>query len=238
MITFGSGLRRTAAGVAAWIGVGIIVLLFAAHLMNFLSAYRRRELAISMLAAQARRPTDAERLLVSYLRDGMTVQLDDQFARWAHWLTDIQASHTACPALMFWRSSTSLNWLTAAMIMLDVAALIDAVAPGCAPPHTRTLLFAGMHCLQALQREIGISQPRAVASFEGREEVSFHETLQEIETAGLPAERNEAHAAMVFQERRIQYAPYAAALATYLLYDESIIDESRSKWRKGDDCKF
>ncbi|MGH3912495.1 MAG: hypothetical protein ACRDTC_03650 [Pseudonocardiaceae bacterium] len=213
--------------LVAWANIGIVVLVFAAHLVCLVSAYSRRELVVSMLATQARRPPDAERLLVPYLRSGTTARLDDELARWARWLGDVQATHTACPALMFCRSSTSLNWLTAAVIMLDAAALMYAVAPGWAPPHTRTLLCTGAHCLQTLQQRIGIFRPPPVVSFEGREEVDFHHTLQEVAAAGLPAERDEAQASKIFQEWRIRYAPYAAAIAAHLLYDCAIADGSR-----------
>lgn len=216
--------RSDAIALMAWTNAAIIVLIFAVHLMCFLTAYRRRELAVRVLATQARWPPDAERLLIPYLRSGMTAALDDQFAQWARWLGDVRATHHAYPALMFCRSSPPLNWLTAAVIMLDAAAAIDALAPSWAPPHTRTLLCTGMRCMQSLLHQSGISHPAAIASFEGREEVEFHATMRKLVTAGLPEERDEAHASMAFQKWRIQYSPYATAIAIYLLYDDPGID--------------
>ncbi|MGH4020807.1 MAG: hypothetical protein ACRDT0_16600 [Pseudonocardiaceae bacterium] len=218
--TAGIGWRAGVVTLAAWMTTMTVLLTFTAHLVRFTGAYSRREALVNALAAQAMRPPDAEWLLASYLRSGASAHLDGQLARWARWMADVHATHTAYPALVLCRPSAQLCWLKAAMIMLDAAALLDSIAPDRTSPHARSLLHTGTHCMQGLTEHIDIIRPSAVASFEWREEVNFHDTLQTMIAAGLPPERDEARAAAFFQSWRTQYAPYVVAIATYLLYDD------------------
>jgi hypothetical protein len=142
------------------------------------------------------------------------------FGEWSSWLADVQASHLALPAMAYMRPASELCWAKAAVIVLDCAALIDASAPGWAPPNTRPLLAIGTRCLQRLAQQVGSGESRSPVSFHGREGQPFEDSFRMAVKAGLPQERDEDAAAAAFLRSRLGYAPYAIAIAERLLYHD------------------
>jgi hypothetical protein len=102
------------------------------------------------------------------------------------------------------------------VVVLDAAALVEALAPGWAPLHARVLLDVGSHCMQCLATQAGIVLPRVRVSLHGREERGFGDTMQLAIDSGLPAERDIDHAWTTFQEIRVSYAPYAVQIGSLL----------------------
>jgi hypothetical protein len=198
--------------VAAAASAMLVAAAFAAYLVRFMDAYGRREHMINRLSTQVQRVTDADVLVASYLRAGTRESLDHYFAQWAGWLADIANSHAAYPGLVYHRSSGSLCWPKAAIIVMDAASLVEAVAPRWAPLHTRVLLNVGSCCMQRLARDVGIVLPMMRVSLQGREEREFGDTMQLAVDSGLPAERDIDRAWMAFQEIRVRYAPYAVLI--------------------------
>ncbi|HEX6353161.1 hypothetical protein [Actinophytocola sp.] len=204
--------------VGAWGAVALVLSAFVLHLYRFTAAYSRRELVVARMAAHAARPTEAELVLAEHLRLGSRDHLDQLFAQWTAWLADIRATHTGYPALTIYRSATELCWLDAAVLVLDAAALTDAVATNWAPPSTRSVLEAGSVCFPVLAGQVGVHLPRPTVSLEGREERGFEQTVQVAVAAGLPREHCDREAWTVFQNWRTRYAPYAVAMSYRLCY--------------------
>jgi hypothetical protein len=202
----------------AWLSTALLLAAFTTHLVRFTGAYSRRERLVAQLAGQAARPSDAEEVLADYMRVGSREHLDSMFAEWSGWLADIWCTHVGYPALTFARPASELCWISAATIVLDAAALTQAVAPDWAPPHTRALLNTGTNCLQRLAAQVGVAPPPVSVSLQGREGNGFAGTVRLAVDAGLPQERDERMAWDVFQSLRTQYAPYAAGIAGRLLY--------------------
>jgi hypothetical protein len=213
---------RSAAAVlaaAAWLSSVLLVATFSVHLVRVTSAYSRRERLIGRLAAQATHAPDAETVFVEYARGGSHDQLGALFEEWSNWLADVEATHLAYPALVYYRSVGEVCWTGAAQIMLDCAALAEACAPGWAPPQTRALLNVGEHCLPRIAARLGINLPPVPVSYQGREMHPFSRTLSQIREAGLPIEPNEDHVQSAFQRLRVRYAPFANAICERLLYE-------------------
>ena len=206
--------------VVALLSTALLLAAFTTHLVRFTGAYSRRERLVARLAGQAVRPPDAEALLADYVRTGSRDRLDDLFAEWTGWLADIWCTHVGYPALTFARPANSLCWLKAAVIVLDAAGLTQAVAPKWAPPHTRSLIQTGSHCLQQLAKQVGVTPASAPVSLHGREEQGFSDSVRLMVDAGLPKQRDEPESWDAFQDLRIHYAPYAAGIAAYLLYED------------------
>jgi hypothetical protein len=202
--------------ILAWLSVALVLSAFGLHLFRVTAAYSRRELAVARMSMRTARPTDAERVLAEHL--GSRDHLDQLFARWTEWLTDIRATHTGYPALTIYRPAAELCWLDAAVLVLDAAALTEAVASQWAPPSTRSVLEAGSVCLPTLAGQVGIHLQRPVVSLHGREENDFENTVRVAVAAGLPRQRDRAQAWSVFQDWRTRYAPYAVAMGTRLCY--------------------
>jgi hypothetical protein len=204
--------------VAAWGAVALVLSAFVLHLFRVTAAYSRRELVMARMTVRAARATEAERVLAEHLRLGSRDHLDQLFAQWTEWLADIRATHTGYPALTIYRPATELCWLDAAVLILDAAALTEAVAAEWAPPSTRSVLEAGAECLPTLATQLGVRLPRPVVSLQGREERSFAQTVQVAVNAGLPQERDHRAAWSEFQNWRTRYAPYAVAMSARLCY--------------------
>lgn len=205
-------------GVMAWLSVALVLAAFTLNLFRVTAAYSRRELVVARMSVRTVRATEAELVLADHLRLGSRDHLDQFFAQWTEWMADIRATHTGYPALTVYRPATDLCWLDAAVLVLDAAALTDAVASQWAPPSTRSVLEAGAVCLPTLARQVGVRLPRPVVSLEGREECGFEQTVKVAVAAGLPMERDHREAWSLFQNWRTRYAPYAVAMSTRLCY--------------------
>lgn len=211
------------AGIASLLAMcgaisGLLVLMaFVAYLVHYLDAYRRRERMIIRSAKQVHLVTDADHLLADYLRAGSRDALDTCFAQWADWLADIHGSHASYPALVYQRSAGIQCWAKTALIVMDAAALVEAVAPRWAPLHTRVLLDVGSACLQDVAKHVGVVLPVMTVSLHGREERPFDDTMALATGSGLPAERDVSGARTAFQEIRVRYAPYAVLIGSRLL---------------------
>lgn len=204
-------------GVVTSLAALLIIGLFVAYLVQIMGAYHRRERMIIRSASQVRVVTDADRLLADHLRTGSRDSLDSYFAQWADWLADIYDSHTSYPSLAYHRPAGRQCWAKAALIVMDTAALVDAVAPRWAPVHTKLLLDVGSMCLQEMAGRMGIVLPVTTISLHGREERAFSDTMRLATDSGLPAERDADRARSAFQEQRVRYAPYAVLISSRLL---------------------
>lgn len=212
-----------AAVVLAAISVPLVFVSFGVHLVRLTEAYSRRERLVNGLAARASTPLDADQLLADHLRGGSRDNLDAVFRTWLDWIADVHATHVGYPVLVHYRSARRLAWFQAAVIVMDAAALVTALAPTWAPPHARVLLDGGSSCLRDLAERVGVRLPVGLntVSLHGREERAFGDTLLMAVRAGLPEERDRGEAWRIFQAERTRYAPYAAQLGARLLYDRT-----------------
>lgn len=208
-----AGLLAVAAAMSGF----LVLVAFVAYLVQFMDAYRRRERMIIRSAKQVLLVTDADHLLADYLRAGSRDSLDLCFAQWADWLADIHGSHASYPGLVYQRSAGIQCWAKTALIVMDAAALVEAVAPSWAPLHTRVLLDVGSACLQDVAKHVGVVLPVMTVSLHGREERPFDDTMALATGSGLPAERDVTRARSAFQEIRVRYAPYAVLIGSRLL---------------------
>lgn len=214
------GSAADALGLADLVAVLLVAVVFTVHLVRVTDAHDARERLVSRLAAEATRLTDAEKLVVSHVRADLSGRsLDRLFADWVVWLADVRFTHLGYPVLMYFRpAATRLCWLKAAVIVLDAAALVRAIAPGWAPARTGAVLDAGAGCLRRLASGMGISLPPIPVSLHGREEFGFADTVRLVASSGLPAESDVARAWRSFQASRTGYAPYAVSIASRLSY--------------------
>jgi hypothetical protein len=192
---------------------------FLAHLNAYIAAYTRRERVVVHLAMELPRLADADCLMLSCLKSTSPDRLDAKFAEWGAWLADIQYTHLSHPALLYARPAGRYSWPRAAITVMDIAALVEAVAPNWTPQQTRMLLKTGSTCLGRLAAQVGIVLPPAPVSLQGREERMFNDSVRYAIGAGLSEERDRQETWLAFQKIRAGYAPYASALTFHLMYD-------------------
>lgn len=207
-----------AVAAAGWSLAGLQSLLFAVYLAKLIEGYQRREAVTTRLQAQATSALDAEVVLADRLRGGSRADLGSAFEHWADWLVDIRSSHAGYPALLYQRPAGEMCWVEAAVIVLDAAALTEAVAPMWAPPSVRVLLAAGSDCIQRLAWQLDIRLAVPSVSLHGREERAFVDTVRYAVAAGLPVERDGEKSWLAFQDSRTRYAPHANAICSHLRY--------------------
>lgn len=218
MLAFEHRGLATLFAVGAAVAGALLVGVFAVYLLRIAAAYSRREALVARLSAHATVPSDAERVIATYVRTDSRDQLDSWYGEWAAWLADLRCTHVGHPSLMYFRPSGPLCWLEAAVIALDAAALVEATAPDWAPPNTQVLLETGASALQRIAAGMGVVVLRSMVSLHGREQCGFADTIETTLFAGLPVARTQRVAWEVFQQERTRYAPYAAAVAARLQY--------------------
>ncbi len=201
----------------ATVSAGLVIAAFAAHLTDLMAAYHDRERLVGRSASRMRVATDADALTVERLRTGSRVEFDDYLAEWADWLADINDSHARFPGLVYLRSSGDLSWSRAALIVMDVAALVEALAPSWAPANARALLDSGSACVQRLTEQLGIVVPAVTVSLQGRENRAFATTMQLVIDSGFEVENDLDRATATFQRARIQYAPHIDLIGARLM---------------------
>ncbi|MFC0547803.1 hypothetical protein [Kutzneria chonburiensis] len=216
---------------AGWSLAALEALLFAVYLSKLIEKYQRREAITTRLQARATSLLDAEVVLADRLRGGTRSDLGTAFEHWADWLADIRSSHASCPALLYLRPAGEMCWVEAAVIVLDAAALTEAVAPMWAPPSVRVVLAAGSDCIQRLAWQLDIRLAVPTVSLHGREERAFSDSVRCAVSAGLPAERDTDKSWRAFQDSRTRYAAHADAICSYLRYSN---EAPRSERQGGD----
>ncbi|MEV6605489.1 hypothetical protein [Kutzneria sp. NPDC051319] len=204
--------------IAGWALAGLQALLFSVYLSKLIESYQRREAITTRLQARATSPLDAEVVLADRLRGGSRSDLGTAFEHWADWMADVRSSHAGYPALLYQRPAGQMCWVEAAVIVLDAAALTEAVAPTWAPPSVRVLLAAGSDCIQRLAWQLNIQLEVPTVSMHGREERAFSDSVRYAAAAGLPMERDSEKSWLAFQDSRTRYAPHADAICLHLRY--------------------
>ncbi|MFC6093546.1 hypothetical protein [Saccharothrix lopnurensis] len=231
-LTLDGGGSGAGLALLAWVSCAMVLAVFFVHLLRLLDSFRRRELLVTGGMITAVVPSDAEVLLVDHLRTGSRERLDGAFAQWSAWLADIRATHVSYPSLLYYRPASQFEWLRAAVVVLDAAALVQAIAPQWAPPHTKALLHNGSCCLEESASRLGLRVPRTEVSLHGREEHAFSDAIGAALSAGLPPERTGEDAWHAFQSARTRYAPHVSMISAHLMYDfelpaspDSVADE-------------
>jgi hypothetical protein len=199
----------------ALVSVVTVVVMFAVYVAQFGSAYRRRELQM----AKVMQVPDAETLVRVLMWRNQRDHVDEAMAEWVEWLAELRSAHTTHCALVYCRPSGRRCWLELIVMLLDAAALIEAIAPKWSPPHVRMVLETGVDCLQQMTRGIGVTVHIPGVSLHGREERGFADTMRSVSSASVPVERDGQQAWTAFQDLRTQYAPFATMIAFRLLYD-------------------
>lgn len=102
----------------------ILVALLIAYLPTMYAAFSRREQAVNLLEVRAGNPPSPIEMILRFNRIHGLDRLNDYWVNWETWFAAIEESHTALPALVFFRSPRSQNsWVVAAGAVLDAAAL-------------------------------------------------------------------------------------------------------------------
>jgi hypothetical protein len=133
-------------------GVGLTVLaLFVAYLPSLYAGFQRRERGVSKLEVRAGQPPTGVYLIELAWNVGRLENLRELWAEWEDWFVDIDESHSAFPALTFFRSThTDQSWVVAAGAILDGAALFASTIDVPRQPEPEFMIRSGYLCLRHL----------------------------------------------------------------------------------------
>ena len=204
----------------AIIGLGLVSLMIS-YLPTMYSSYSRREQLVALLEVRAGLPPSPGELLARYHRIGWLNNISEElFPLWEVWFADIEESHSSHPALVYFRSPHSQrNWVTAAGVVLDSAALILAVVDVPWSPRAALVIRSGSLSLRRISVTFRVPFDPDPAP-DGQISISrqdFDELCLELEVAGVALKDDRDQAWIDFAGWRVNYDPVLIGLATLVV---------------------
>jgi hypothetical protein len=191
----------------------LLTMVFA-YLPILYQSFSRREIRLTMLDAWAGTPPSATELLRRLAATGHMAYLEEFFAEWEQWCSDILESHLSYPAIAYFRSQHDRqSWVSALTMVLDVGALVKVGIEGL--PTWRA------HVTFAIARHAAVDLSEVIARplMPPQDRLPPHEldaVRCELQRAGLHLNRS-ADADRELTELRESYEPYLAGLSDRLL---------------------
>jgi hypothetical protein len=190
------------------IGLALVALLIA-YLPTMYSAFSRRENAVTLLEIRAGSPPSALEMILRYHRNQGLNDLHESWKSWEIWFAQLEESHTAFAALVFFRSpQPDHSWVTASGAVLDAAALSlstldipwDAQAALCTRAGYLALSrIAGFFRVEINPNPKYPDQPISVT----REEYDL--AYERLVASGIPVKSDQEQAWLDFAGWRVNY---------------------------------
>jgi hypothetical protein len=202
--------------VEAIIGLGLVSLMIS-YLPTMYTSYSRREQLVALLEVRAGLPPSPAELLTRYHRIGWLGNISEELLPpWEVWFADIEESHSSHPALVYFRSPHSeRNWVTAAGVVLDTAALLLAVVDVPWSPRAALVIRSGSLSLRRISGTFRIPfdpdpMPDDPITISRRE---FDNLCVELVAADVPLKADRDQAWKDFAGWRVNYDPVLVGLA-------------------------
>lgn len=187
------------------------------YLPTLYAAFAQRELEISLMDARAGSPpTAAEFLLRTPPSDGRTL-CDELLAAWERWAAQLLETHISYPQLAFYRSQhANQSWLGTLTAILDSTSLILA-REGSRSDSQAALTFAmARHAMVDITQMFVTRAPGELPDRLPPEQ--FERLRSRLAGSSMALPQGDG-----FGDRlaalRLQYEPYAQALASRLLFE-------------------
>ena len=212
------GLRQTVLVFSeAAFGLTEVALLIT-FLPNIYSDFHRRELEVTKLRVEAGSPPEGVTIL---MRLHALERLDARrgvWQRWIDWFVDVEDSHTAFPALVFFRSGVpELSWITATGAVLDGAALSASCLDLPRDLEAELCVRSGYLCLGRISDVLRLSYDKD-PSPSGPISVSraeFDAVWRQMTEAGVPLKSDREQAWRDFAGWRVNYDEALVRLANF-----------------------
>lgn len=219
-----------AAGSDTWIEHGLIfvestiglvmVAILISYLPTMYSAYSTREAAVTKLDVRAGSPPSAIELIKRSFRIGLDHEMTGLWIEWENWFVSLEESHTSLPSLVFYRSPVpEYNWVVAAGVILDSAALYNAVVDNGRDPHADLCIRAGYLALRRIAGFFGVTYNEA-ATYEDSisiERQEFDDACDELSRAGVPIKTDRDQAWKDYKGWRVNYDATLLALCNIVM---------------------
>jgi hypothetical protein len=190
----------------ALLGLGLVGLLIS-FLPAIYGAYSQRELLVAQLTTRAGEPPSAATFVIRQNRIGGLDQLDDTWAEWEDWFSQVEETHSSYPSLVYFRSGPKRNWITSAGATLDSAAIMLSSVDVPWRPGAALTLRAGFLCLREVADQFLLPYDPDPAADDPisvtREE--FDQSWDEMAAAGVPLKADQDQAWVDFCGWRVNY---------------------------------
>ena len=187
----------------------VLVALLMAYLPTMYSAFSRREQAVNLLEVRAGSPPSAVQMILRFQRIHGLERLSDYWPVWEAWFADVEESHTALPALVFFRSPRSQNsWVVAAGTVMDAAALVLSAVDIPRSASAQLSIRAGFLALRRIADYFGFvypSDPHFPQDPISVSRLEFDQALDILATAGVPLKPDREQAWIDFSGWRVNY---------------------------------
>jgi hypothetical protein len=199
----------------------ILVALLVGYLPTIYGAFSRRETLVTLLEIRAGSPPSIKEMLARFHRTGFLYndgELGSFWQNWEQWFVEIEETHTTFPALNFFRSpSPQRSWITAAGVVLDTAAFINASVETSLQIHSRLTIRAGFVSLRAIADYFQMDydrdpRPDAPISISRAE---FDELYNEVYALGVPLKPDREACWRDFAGWRVNYDSVLLQLALF-----------------------
>jgi len=232
-ITPTTGLGRMLAVVEAGLGFGFLATVIG-YLPTMYGAFAQREVEISLMDARAGSPPTAAEFLRRAISSGDTGLCDELLASWERWSAQLLETHISYPQLAYYRSQHgNQSWLATLTTILDSTSLLLARADSHSTPQAHLTYAMARHALVDITQ---IFVPRYKGGARERLPAGRLELLRaRLADTPLPLPETPEFA-QALADRRLQYEPYAQALAGFLLFELPpwVHEEPRpDNWRRG-----
>lgn len=212
-ITPVTNLSRVLSVTEAGLGFGFLGVVIG-YLPTIYSAFSRREIEISLLDARAGSPPSAAELLTRAATSPDQRTLDQLFRDWERWAAEVLESHLSYPVLSFYRSQHSnQSWLGALTVILDATALVIAGIDGVSTEQAKWTFKMARHAVVDLAQVVNARHDPNAPDRLSSEDLSLIRT--QLTDKGLRL-RTDAEAESKLGQLRMQYEPYAIAMARNL----------------------
>ena len=194
----------------------VLVALLIAYLPTMYSAFSRREQAVNLLEVRAGNPPSAVEMILRFHRIHGLERLSDYWPVWEAWFADVEESHSALPALVYFRSPrSSSSWVVAAGTVMDAASLTLSAVDIPSSASAQLSIRAGFLALRRICDCFGIAyppDPRYPHEPVSISRAEFTAALNSLDAAGVPLKPDRDQAWQDFAGWRVNYDVVLLAL--------------------------
>jgi hypothetical protein len=208
-------------------GIGLLIIaLLITFLPTLYADFSHREIQVTLLEVRAGSPPTAVELLQRAHRIRGLAQLGEAFGEWETWFAELEQSHTAFPALAFFRSTQpERSWITTAGTILDAAALTASTIDQESEPRADLCIRAGYIALRRIATFFGAEfnwDPQATDPI-ALTRPEFEQACDALAAAGVPLRADRDRAWRDFSGWRVNYD-------TPLLYLADLVTAPYAPW--------
>jgi hypothetical protein len=232
-ITPTTGLGRMLAVLEAGLGFGFLATVIG-YLPTMYGAFAQREVEISLMDARAGSPPTATEFLRRASSASDADLCDTLLASWERWSAQLLETHISYPQLAYYRSQHgNQSWVASLTVILDTTSLLLTQSGSRSTTQAQLTFAMARHALVDItqifvRRHSSSASERLTRESLALLRAQLAETSLELSSTGEFEVR--------LHQLRLQYEPYAQALAAYLLFELPPwvhAQPRRDNWRRG-----